>query len=143
MTSIDSPPEERAARRADDLTGLYWHLAVYVVINAFLWALLSGASEFIAALLGWAVLANSFAGNLYGFLFGLVTGMMVSKLAFDSMGRWLVFFVSWMLLDYLDHLVLGENGSVAMYIGQHMISWGLIGQLQLAFQILMRGSVRY
>ena len=45
--------------------------------NAFLWALLSGASEFIAALLGWAVLANSFSGNLYGFLFGLVTGMMV------------------------------------------------------------------
>ncbi len=39
MTSIDSTPEERAARRADDLTGLYWHLAVYVVINAFLWAL--------------------------------------------------------------------------------------------------------
>lgn len=46
-------------------------------LNAFLWALLSGASEFIAALLGWAVLANSFSGNLYGFLFGLVTGMMV------------------------------------------------------------------
>ena len=46
-------------------------------MKAFMWAVLSGASEFIAALLGWAVLANSFSGNLYGFLFGLVTGMMV------------------------------------------------------------------
>ena len=46
-------------------------------LKAFMWAVLSGASEFVAALLGWAVLANSFSGNLYGFLFGLVTGMMV------------------------------------------------------------------
>ena len=46
-------------------------------LSAFMWALLSGASEFVAALLGWAVLANSFSDNLYGYLFGLVTGMMV------------------------------------------------------------------
>lgn len=73
----------------------------------------------------------------------LVTGMMVSKLAFNTLGRWLFFFLIWMLLDYLDHLFLGHNGSVAMYIGQHMISWGLIGQLQLSLNILLKGAVSY
>ena len=46
-------------------------------MKGFLWALLSGASEFIAALLGWAILANSFSENAYAILFGLVAGMMV------------------------------------------------------------------
>jgi len=46
-------------------------------VKAFLWALLSGASEFVAALLGWAVLANSFSDTLYAVLFGSVAGMMV------------------------------------------------------------------
>lgn len=46
-------------------------------VNAFMWALLSGASEFIAALLGWAILANSFSDDMYALLFGLVAGMMV------------------------------------------------------------------
>lgn len=46
-------------------------------IKGFLWALLSGASEFIAALLGWAILANVFSENTYGILFGLVAGMMI------------------------------------------------------------------
>jgi ZIP family zinc transporter len=45
--------------------------------NAFLWALLSGASEFVAALLGWAILANSFTDDAFAVLFGLVAGMMV------------------------------------------------------------------
>jgi zinc transporter ZupT len=45
--------------------------------NAFLWALLSGASELLAALLGWAVLASVFSDNLYGVIFGMVAGMMV------------------------------------------------------------------
>jgi ZIP family zinc transporter len=45
--------------------------------KAFLWALLSGASEPLAALLGWAVLANSFSDDLYAVLFGFVGGMMV------------------------------------------------------------------
>lgn len=42
-----------------------------------MWALLSGASEFIAALLGWAVLANNFSESAYAILFGLVAGMMI------------------------------------------------------------------
>jgi len=46
-------------------------------MKAFAWALLSGASEPIAALLGWAVLANSFSPVMYAVLFGLVGGMMV------------------------------------------------------------------
>lgn len=46
-------------------------------VNAFMWALLSGASEVVAALLGWAILANSFSSNMYALLFGLVAGMMV------------------------------------------------------------------
>ena len=45
--------------------------------NAFLWALLSGASEIIAALLGWAVLASAVDDTTYAVLFGLVAGMMV------------------------------------------------------------------
>lgn len=42
-----------------------------------MWALLSGASEFIAALLGWAILASAFSPTAYAVLFGLVAGMMV------------------------------------------------------------------
>jgi zinc transporter ZupT len=45
--------------------------------KAFGWALVSGASEPFAALLGWAVLANSFSNVMYAILFGGVAGMMV------------------------------------------------------------------
>jgi len=46
-------------------------------MKGFLWALLSGASEFVAALLGWLILANVFSEIAYGLLFGLVGGMMI------------------------------------------------------------------
>lgn len=46
--------------------------------QAFMWGLLSGLSEILAAGLGWAVLANVVDGNAYGILFGLVAGMMVA-----------------------------------------------------------------
>ena len=42
-----------------------------------MWGCLSGVSEPLAALLGWAVLANSFSDELYGVLFGMVSGMMI------------------------------------------------------------------
>jgi zinc transporter ZupT len=45
--------------------------------KAFRWGVLSGLSEPIAALLGWAVLANSFDDTLYAIMFGVVAGMMV------------------------------------------------------------------
>lgn len=45
--------------------------------KAFWWGVLSGLSEPLAALLGWAILANSFSDALFGILFGIVSGMMV------------------------------------------------------------------
>jgi len=45
--------------------------------KAFWWALLSGASEPFAGLLGWIILSQSFSDTLYGVLFGMVGGMMV------------------------------------------------------------------
>jgi ZIP family zinc transporter len=45
--------------------------------NAFAWGVLSGISEPIAAVLGYAVLANSFSDVMYAVLFGVVAGMMV------------------------------------------------------------------
>ncbi|KAL3785921.1 hypothetical protein HJC23_008116 [Cyclotella cryptica] len=45
--------------------------------KAFWWACLSGASEPLAALLGWAILAKTMSLMVYAILFGLVAGMMV------------------------------------------------------------------
>lgn len=45
--------------------------------RAFAWGSLSGLSEPVAALLGWAVLANAMSDYAYAILFGLVSGMMV------------------------------------------------------------------
>lgn len=45
--------------------------------KAFLWAILSGASEIIAALLGWVILSAVVDQITYAILFGLVAGMMV------------------------------------------------------------------
>ena len=39
MTSIGSTPEERAKKRLDEYNGLMWHVAVFVIINLFLWLL--------------------------------------------------------------------------------------------------------
>lgn len=46
-------------------------------LKAFLWALSSGASELVAALLGWAILAGAVDDVTYGILFAIVAGMMV------------------------------------------------------------------
>lgn len=46
--------------------------------KAFLWALMSGVSELVAAFLGWLVLSNVFTDATYGTLFGIVAGMMVT-----------------------------------------------------------------
>jgi hypothetical protein len=37
MDRSDTPADVRAARRAGDLTGVLWHLATFLIINAFLW----------------------------------------------------------------------------------------------------------
>ena len=63
------------------LKGLCVSLPVYYATGnrwkAFMWGCLSGVSEPIAALLGWAILAKVVSDELYGVLFGLVSGMMV------------------------------------------------------------------
>jgi zinc transporter ZupT len=46
-------------------------------VRAFGWGVFSGLAEPVAALLGWAVLANSFDDTIYAVLFGIVAGMMV------------------------------------------------------------------
>eukprot|EP00281_Chroomonas_sp_CCMP1168_P033385 CAMPEP_0206256190 /NCGR_PEP_ID=MMETSP0047_2-20121206/24636_1 /ASSEMBLY_ACC=CAM_ASM_000192 /TAXON_ID=195065 /ORGANISM="Chroomonas mesostigmatica_cf, Strain CCMP1168" /LENGTH=411 /DNA_ID=CAMNT_0053682615 /DNA_START=6 /DNA_END=1241 /DNA_ORIENTATION=+ len=46
-------------------------------LRAFFWATLSGVSEPIGALFGWAVLAGDVSNMAYGAMFGLVAGMMV------------------------------------------------------------------
>lgn len=45
--------------------------------KAFFWAFLSGVSEPIGALLGWAVLQEEFGPLSYAILFGLIGGVMV------------------------------------------------------------------
>jgi len=46
-------------------------------LKAFGWATLSGVSEPIGALFGWAVLAGDVSNLAYGAMFGLVAGMMI------------------------------------------------------------------
>lgn len=46
-------------------------------VKAFLWATLSGVSEPIGAAFGWAVLGGDVSNISYGFMFGMVAGMMV------------------------------------------------------------------
>ena len=61
--------------------GLCVSLPIYYATGnrwkAFMWGCLSGLSEPIAALLGWAVLAQAMTVEAYAILFGLVSGMMV------------------------------------------------------------------
>jgi len=49
-------------------TGRRWY--------AFMWGVLSGLSEPLGALIGWAVFDSNFGGNVYGIMFGIVSGMM-------------------------------------------------------------------
>lgn len=66
----------------------------------------------------------------------LFVGLAISRILYATMWRWLIFFLAWISLDYLDHHFLGHNGSVAIFMGQHYISWGLIGQMRLAVGLL-------
>ena len=51
--------------------------------KAFFWAFISGASEIVAAALGWIVLSNVASQLVYAVLFGLVAGMMVNICAYQ------------------------------------------------------------
>ena len=35
--AFDSTPEERAQKRVKEFSDLMWHVAAYVIVNAFLW----------------------------------------------------------------------------------------------------------
>jgi len=48
-----STPEERAAQRVKDYTDLMWHIAAYVIVNAFLWLTVSYAAFWTT--LGWGI----------------------------------------------------------------------------------------
>ncbi len=66
---------------SNSLLGLCVALPIYYAsdnrMKGFFWALLSGASEFVAALLGWWILSERFSESTYAILFGLVAGMMI------------------------------------------------------------------
>jgi hypothetical protein len=59
VSEMPTTPEGRARKRAEDLSGLLVHLAIYVVVNAFLWTmdLIGGGGLEWAywATLGWGI----------------------------------------------------------------------------------------
>jgi hypothetical protein len=46
-------PEERAAKRVEDFNGMAWHVAVYVVVNVFLWVIVPHAAFWTT--FGWGI----------------------------------------------------------------------------------------
>ncbi len=52
-TKMQSTPEERAAKRVKDRTDLMWHVATYVIINAFLWVIVPQAAFWVT--IGWGI----------------------------------------------------------------------------------------
>ena len=48
-------PEERASKRVKDFTGMMWHVAVFVIINAFLWVITPGGAIWITIFWGIAL----------------------------------------------------------------------------------------
>ncbi len=52
-TGIHGTPEERAAKRVKNRTDVLWHVAVYVIINAFLWLIVPQAAFWVT--IGWGI----------------------------------------------------------------------------------------
>ena len=42
-----STPEERARKRVESFTGLMWHIAVYVIVNTFMWLIVPEAAFWV------------------------------------------------------------------------------------------------
>jgi len=40
-------PEERARKRVNNFTGLMWHIASFVIVNAFLWVIVPEAAFWV------------------------------------------------------------------------------------------------
>lgn len=52
-TKMHSTPEERAAKRVKDRSDLMWHIATFVIINAFLWLIVPQAAFWTT--IGWGI----------------------------------------------------------------------------------------
>ncbi len=48
-----STPEERATKRVEDSSALMWHVATYVIINAFLWLIAPEGAFWVT--IGWGI----------------------------------------------------------------------------------------
>ena len=51
--AMNSTPEERAAKPVKDRTDLMWHVATYVIVNAFLWLIVPQAAFWVTV--GWGI----------------------------------------------------------------------------------------
>ena len=47
----------------------------------------------------------------------------------------------WLSVDLVSHIALGGNGGDAVFVGQHYLSWALVGQGKLVYTILL-GLIR-
>ena len=66
-TELHGTPEERAAKRVKDRSDLLWHVATYVIINAFLWIIVPQAAIWVT--IGWGIglafhVASYFIGDV-------------------------------------------------------------------------------
>lgn len=52
-TTPTGTPEERAAKRVKNRSDLMWHVATYVIINAFLWLIVPQAAFWVT--IGWGI----------------------------------------------------------------------------------------
>lgn len=57
---------------------------------------------------------------------------------YGVMEQFLFWFNAWMLCDFLTHNYVGMNGSMAIFIGENYLSWGLISQGVLFVDLIMR-----
>lgn len=60
---------------------------------------------------------------------------------YDQHGSFFLIASLWMLADLASHIWLGQNGDVAMYIGEHYLAWGLWGQVRLVLGIIADGGI--
>lgn len=52
-TTPNSTPEERAIERVKNRSDLMWHIATYVIVNAFLWLIVPSAAFWVT--IGWGI----------------------------------------------------------------------------------------
>ena len=57
---------------------------------------------------------------------------------YGSQVKWIVLFLVWSELDFLDHLLLERNPKSAVVLGDSYLAWALMGQSRLALGNLAR-----